>query len=133
MISIRSKVSTSWCIYLTLIPCSVRKSVRSSAIFLVRVVTSTRSFFAVRALISPSRSVTCPSTGRTEMSGSRRPVGRMTCWATWVLFWRSYSPGVAETKIIWFSFDSTSSNFRGRLSNAEGRRKPYSTSVFLRA
>ena len=133
MISIRSKVSTSWCIYLTLTPCSVKKSVRSSAIFLVRVVTRTRSFFAVRALISPSRSVTWPSTGRTEMSGSSRPVGRMTCCAICVLFFRSYSPGVADTNTIWFSFDSTSSNLSGRLSNAEGRRKPYSTSVFLRA
>ena len=57
----------------------------------------------------------------TEMTGSNRPVGRMTCCATCELFRRSYSPGVAETKIIWLSLDSTSSNFRGRLSKADGR------------
>ena len=44
----------------------------------------------------------------------------------------SYVPGVAETKIICGASCSHSSNFSGRLSSAEGRRKPYSTSISLR-
>ena len=44
--------------------------------------------------------------------------------------WSDYE---RATKIIWLSLDSTSSNLRGRLSKADGRRNPYSTSVFLRA
>ena len=44
----------------------------------------------------------------------------------------SYLPGVADTKIICGASCSHSSNFSGRLSSADGRRKPYSTSVSLR-
>ena len=55
-----------------------------------RVISFSKAFHGscrwMRVLISPSRSTTCPSTGRTEISGSRRPVGRMTCCATCVLF-----------------------------------------------
>ncbi len=40
---------------------------------LVRVVTSTRSFFFTRSWISPERSSTCPETGRTSTSGSMQP------------------------------------------------------------
>ena len=43
MISMRSMVWTSECMYRTRMPAFFRYSVRSSAIFLVRVVTSTRS------------------------------------------------------------------------------------------
>ena len=94
---IRSMVSTSWCMYRTRMPAFFRYSVRSSAIFLVRVVTSTRSFRAARALISPMRSSIWPWTGRTSTRGSRRPVGRMTCSTIWSAWPRSYSAGVAET------------------------------------
>ena len=44
----------------------------------------------------------------------------------------SYVPGVADTKIICGASRSHSSNRSGRLSSADGRRKPYSTSVSLR-
>ena len=44
----------------------------------------------------------------------------------------SYGPGVAETKIICGASASHSSKRSGRLSSADGRRKPYSTSVSLR-
>ena len=47
--------------------------------------------------ISPIRSSICPSVGRTEISGSRRPVGRISCSAIFAERSRSYSPGVAET------------------------------------
>ena len=40
--------------------------------------------------------------------------------------------GVAETKIVRGARRSHSSNFSGRLSSADGRRKPNSTSVSLR-
>ena len=97
MISIRSMAPMSECIYLTLIPAFCRYTVRSSAIFLVRVVTSTRSCRAVRRLISPMRSSIWPSMGRTSTWGSSRPVGRITCSTVWPDRVRSYSPGVAET------------------------------------
>ena len=45
----------------------------------------------------------------------------------------SKSPGVAETLIICGTSDMNSSNWSGRLSSAEGSRKPYSTRVSLRA
>ena len=99
--SIRWMVSTSWCIYRTRIPAFCRYSVRLSAIFLVRVVTSTRSFLAARALISPMRSSIWPETGRTSTLGSSRPVGRMTCSTIWSACCRSYSAGVAETYTAW--------------------------------
>ena len=57
----------------------------------------TRSERAVRSLISPIRSSIWPSTGRTSIRGSSRPVGRMTCSTIWPERVRSYSPGVAET------------------------------------
>ncbi|MCY1427368.1 hypothetical protein D9M71_432120 [compost metagenome] len=41
-------------------------------------------------------------------------------------------PGVAETKIVCGLMLSHSSKRIGRLSRAEGRRKPYSTRVSLR-
>ena len=52
---------------------------RSSDIFLVSVVTRTRSFFSVRVLISWIRSSIWPLVGFTTTSGSIRPVGRMIC------------------------------------------------------
>ncbi|WDT79773.1 MAG: hypothetical protein MPW14_22030 [Candidatus Manganitrophus sp.] len=72
---------------------------RSSAIRLVSVVTSTRSDRSTRFRISASRSSTWPLAGRMTTFGSIRPVGRTTCstirpWARS----SSYGPGVAETK-----------------------------------
>ena len=64
---------------------------------LVSVVTSVRSFLAMRAFISSIRSSICPSTGRTETSGSSNPVGRMICSTICPERSLSYSPGVAET------------------------------------
>jgi len=49
---------------------------------LVRVVTRVRSFFLARFLISAIRSSICPSVFRTSISGSIRPVGRITCSTT---------------------------------------------------
>ena len=45
----------------------------------------------------------------------------------------SDSPGVADTKIICGTSPMNSSNCSGRLSSADGRRKPYSTRVVFRA
>ena len=47
--------------------------------------------------------------------------------------WRcSYGPGVAETNTICGTFARNSSKRSGRLSSADGSRKPKSTSVCLR-
>ena len=56
--------------------------VRSSAMRLVSVVTSTRSFVSARFLISSTRSGTWPRAGRMCSSGSTSPVGRITCSTT---------------------------------------------------
>lgn len=57
--------------------------------------------------------------------GSSKPVGRTTnsviCPA---LCSFSKSPGVAETKTVVPIMERNSSNFNGRLSNAEGKRNP---------
>ncbi len=74
-----SKVSISEWRYFTRIPTSFIYSVRSSAIRLVSVVTRTLLCFSVSLLISETRSSICPSTGRTEISGSKSPVGRIIC------------------------------------------------------
>ena len=97
IISIRSIVSISECMYRTRMPMPSRYSVSISAIRFVRVVTSTLSPLAAVFFISPSRSSTCPSTLRTSISGSNSPVGRITCSATWLARLSSYSPGVADT------------------------------------
>ncbi|SKW21344.1 Uncharacterised protein [Mycobacteroides abscessus subsp. abscessus] len=52
---------------------------RSSAIFFVNVVTSTRSSASVRCRIDAMRSSICPLVGLTTTLGSTSPVGRMTC------------------------------------------------------
>jgi hypothetical protein len=51
-------------------------------IFLVSVVTRTRSSFSARTRISCTRSSIWPLVGLTTISGSTRPVGRMTCSTT---------------------------------------------------
>ena len=80
-------------------PASVMYSVRSSAMRLVSVVTSTRPPRATASRHSASRSSTWPSTGRISVTGSISPVGRITCSAKPPPV-RSISqgPGVALTK-----------------------------------
>ena len=127
IISIRSIVLTSECRYLTLTPIPSKYSVRRSAIFLVRVVTRTLSFFSTRFCISAYRSSTCPFIGRTSILGSNSPVGLMTCSTIRALQFRSSSPGVAETNTAWFSFAQNSSKLSGLLSKADGSLNPYLT------
>ena len=52
------------------------------------------------------------------------PVGRTICSTTRVECARSYWPGVAETNSICGVIDRNSSKVCGRLSSADGRRKP---------
>ncbi len=54
----------------------------SSAMRLVSVVTSTRSPILMRSSISSSKSSTWLVLGRTSISGSNKPVGRMICSTT---------------------------------------------------
>ena len=91
---------------------------------LVSVVTSTRSLTFTRSLISDSRSSTWVDAGRTSICGSTSPVGRTTCSTTCAWCARSYSAGVAETKTVRFIRRSNSSSRSGRLSSADGSRKP---------
>ncbi|MCY1233266.1 hypothetical protein D9M72_458040 [compost metagenome] len=100
---------------------------------LVSVVISTRSFLSTRMRISPSTSSTWCVAGRTSTSGSISPVGRTSCSTTLPAWSFSYCAGVADTKMHWRTRFSNSSSLSGRLSSALGRRKPYSTSVTLRA
>ena len=101
---------------------------------LVSVVTSTRSSLATRSVDLRQHVVDLRATpGARSTSGSTRPVGphhlldhlRRRAAA------RS-RPGVAETKIVCAHHASrTPRTCSGRLSSADGRRKPYSTSVLL--
>ena len=97
-ILMRSSVKISLCRYVTFTPTSIKYSLRLSDIFFVNVVIKTRSLRSARTRHSSNRSSICPFTGRTSMTGSSKPVGRMICSITspWVLF-NSYGPGVAET------------------------------------
>jgi hypothetical protein len=81
------------------------------------------------------RSSTWPATGRTVISGSMRPVGRMICSTTTPsVLLELVVAGVALTKSTFcVQKPSNSSNLSGRLSSALGRRKPCSTRVSLRA
>ena len=100
---------------------------------LVSTVTSTRSPTATRSRMRASRSSTCPWAGRSSTLGSSRPVGRTSCSTTSPPdSSTSKAAGVAETKSTWFRRPMNSSKVRGRLSRADGSRKPYSTSVPLR-
>ena len=60
------------------------------------------------------------------------PVGRTICSTIRPECSRSYWPGVADTNTICGVIERNSSNVCGRLSSAEGSRKPYSTRVVLR-
>ena len=70
---------------------------RSSAIFLVSVVTSTRPPAATVLAMRACRSSTWPLVGMMVTSGSINPVGRMTCSTIWFECSSSKGPGVAET------------------------------------
>ena len=57
----------------------------------------------------------------------------MICSTTTPWLWSSsYGPGVADTKTTWPTRLFHSSKVRGRLSRAEGRRNPCSTSISFR-
>ena len=60
------------------------------------------------------------------------PVGRISCSATTVELRSSNGPGVAETNTSCGTLRWNSSKRSGRLSSADGSRKPKSTSVCLR-
>ena len=91
----RSRVFTSEWRYATFTPFSPRYVARSSAMRLVRVVTSTRSPFFTISSARLMRSSIWPAIGRMVMTGSTRPVGRMTCSTILVEIFRSKGPGVA--------------------------------------
>ena len=97
---------------------------RSSAIFLVRVVTSVRSSRSTRPRISFIRSSIWLRVSRTSTSGSMIPVGRTICSTIRAECVRSYSPGVAETNTSCGVMERNSWKVWGRLSIALGRRKP---------
>ena len=71
---------------------------RSSAIFLVSVVTSTRSPLVTRSLMLSMRSSIWPFVGLTITSGSTSPVGRTICSTTCSETRSSYALGVADMK-----------------------------------
>src|SRR5213078_3325048 len=112
-------------------PC--RYSVSASAIFFVKVVTSTRWPLAAASRHSAIRSSTWFSIGRMMQGGSTSPVGRTIC-STKTPPARSISqrPGVADTKIVGPRYSSHSWNLSGRLSVHDGRRKPNSARHVLR-
>ena len=97
---------------------------RSSAIFLVSVVTRTRSPLVTRSLICSMRSSIWPLVGLTITSGSTRPVGRTICSTTCDDIRSSYSAGVADRKTTWLRRSMTSSKRSGRLSRALGEPEP---------
>ncbi len=57
---------------------------RSSAIFLVSVVTRMRASTLMRSLMASTRSSIWPLVGLTMISGSMSPVGRTICSTTWL-------------------------------------------------
>ncbi len=105
---------------------------RSSAIFLVSVVTSTRSSRSVRLRISPIRSSICPLVGLTTTCGSTSPVGRMTCSTNSPPVWlSSYGPGVADRYTVCPIRSANSSQVSGRLSTARRQPEPEIDEVAL--
>ena len=73
MMCMRSMVSISWCGYRTRTP-MFGESVRASTIFLVRVVTSTRSPRSIRRL-SPTEGRRSPADGSHHLRGDKRSAG----------------------------------------------------------
>ncbi len=115
------------------LPGSARKLLNSSAMRLVKVVISTRSFCFFLLRISLIKSVICPSDDRTSTSGSTKPVGLINCSTIFFLDLSiSHCCGVAERNKDWGILGQNSSALSGRLSKAEGIRKPKSISVCFR-
>ena len=73
---------------------------KSAAGILVKALATFVLMFTISFLICATRSSICPFTGRTSTSGSRSPVGRMTCSVRSISCSASYFPGVADTKIV---------------------------------
>jgi hypothetical protein len=107
-ISSRSRVSISLWRYLTLSPFSAKYVARSSDDFLVIVVISALSHLPIADLIFFMRLSTIYSISSIVITGSRSPVGRITCCAT--TFWcsASYLDGVADTNTVCPIFCSNS-------------------------
>ena len=84
------------------------------------------------ASIRSRRSSICPVVGRMTTSGSTSPVGRMTCSTTWRCARAPRARAWPTGGSTWPIRSMNSSNRRGRLSRAEGRRNPCSTRVSLR-
>mmetsp|Transcript_78868 Transcript_78868/g.136760 ORF Transcript_78868/g.136760 Transcript_78868/m.136760 type:complete len:242 (-) Transcript_78868:1043-1768(-) len=150
--SVRCGVVSSQCIYVALTPFSVSHLAKSSASRLEIATTSAFWPLLETLRMAPSNDWSCPCVLRTSTTGSSTYVGRMVISTTLppllksscpaisaggpilVLALRSSSkvPGVADTKMPCGTCFQNSGALRGRLSSALGRRKPYSTSVFLR-
>ena len=73
-----------------------------------------------------------PWSGARSPRGRRARSGRTICSTTCVDTSSSYGLGVADRNTTWLTFSMNSSKRSGRLSIADGRRKPCSTSVSLR-
>ena len=116
IISILSSAFVSECIYLTLISIPCKYFVKSSAIFLVNVVTNTLSCFSVLIFICSIKLSIWFSTGLTSICGSNSPVGLIICSTVCSECCFSYSAGVALTKTHWLILSSNSGNFNGLLS-----------------
>ena len=117
----------SECKYLTFKFASSKYSVKSSAIFFVRVVTKTLWDFSIHFLHSFIKSSTCEEAGFISHIGSVKPVGLTTCSIIKLLdSFISHSPGVADTNTVLGLIFSHSSNFNGLLSKQDGSLKPYS-------
>lgn len=115
---------------------------------LVSVVTNVRSPRSIRSRISDKRSSTCPLEARISTIGSRIPVGRIISSVTIDEELAnpgslraearqdedcciSQSPGVAETKMHCCTRAQNSASCKGRLSRADGSRKPDVCSVYM--
>ena len=85
IISILSNALVSECIYLTFISIPAKYPLKSSAIFLVKVVTKTLSFFSTLSRICSIKSSIWFVTGFTSIFGSNKPVGLIICSTTFSL------------------------------------------------
>mmetsp|Transcript_10265 Transcript_10265/g.35465 ORF Transcript_10265/g.35465 Transcript_10265/m.35465 type:complete len:236 (+) Transcript_10265:411-1118(+) len=126
------------CKYVAATPFSVSRSAMPSADAFVSVVTSARSPAAAAAATRARRWSSSPpaaAASTTDTTGSTTPVGRTISDVT------ASSPhmsktsafGVAVAKTHWGTLAQNSASVSGRLSSADLRRKPFSTSDVLRA
>ena len=93
------------------------------------------ALLAVRADLVAAGRPPGPRPGAPRSRGSMSPVGRMICSTTTPPDCSSSrtAPAWRETKMVCAASSQNSSKRSGRLSSAHGSRKPYSTSVCLRA